>query len=323
MMPEPISGDQSGGSYRPTRQQWTVAAIIVAFVAGVVLFKLIKGVGLGQTAAFYVGIPTILALILTLSTPSKRAVGMTMKVLTIFLLLSMPLLGEGFVCVICAAPLFYLVALLVALSVDKARDKRKPPGAQAFLAAPLLLVLLSFEGVVPGIAVSGDATVSATRLSSAGPAQVEAALARPIDFDVHPLTGMLALGFPRPQHDHSDGLHVGDRRTITFDGAHHRPPFVASHHWGESRSQLTLVVTERTPGHVRYTAEADTTPISTWLSWRSVEISWRDDGSGKTMITWTFHYTRNLSPSWYFGPLERFTVQRAANYLVHAVDLPA
>lgn len=325
MSTESVPEDQQPGPYRPNRAQWTFAGVILAFIAGVVLFKLLKGSGLGQTAALYIGIPAILALILTLSAPPKRALGMTMKVLTVFLLLSMPLLGEGFICVGLAAPLFYLVAGLVALSVDKARDRArdggKPPTAQAFLLVPLALALLSFEGVIPGLSVPGDATVSTTSVVATSPAQVREALARPIDFQAHPPTGVLALGFPRPRSD-GGGLDAGASRMIMFDGAHHRPPFMAAHHWGEENSHLMLAVTESGPDHVLFTAESDHTPIATWLSWRTIEISWRATDAGHTAVTWTARYTRNLAPSWYFGPIERFTVGRALEYLANAVDLP-
>lgn len=81
--------------HHPTRPQWALAGLILALAVGVVAVRVVKGVGLGQTAAFYIGIPTVFALVLALSTPAKSLVGMTMRAITIALLLAMPALGEG------------------------------------------------------------------------------------------------------------------------------------------------------------------------------------------------------------------------------------
>ena len=48
-----------------------------------------------------------------------------MKGLTLFLLLSGPLLGEGFICILMASPLFYLVGLIVGAVLDWSREKRR------------------------------------------------------------------------------------------------------------------------------------------------------------------------------------------------------
>lgn len=304
--------------FRPSAAQWTLAAIIVAFALGVVLYKALLGAGLGQSSAFYIGVPVILALLLTLSVPSGKAIGMTMKAITIMLLLSMPLLGEGFICVLIAAPLFYTVGLLVALLVQRFRDAE---GNAHIVVLPAIALVLSLEGVTPALTLPTADTVSATRVVAAGPEAVAQALTRPLRFDDVAPTGVLALGFPRPVMDHGSGLDVGDRRVVMFDGAHHRPPVMAAHHWGEAQSQLEFEVVERSPGFVRLDVTSDTTPLATWLTWQWADISWREVDAGHTEITWTLRYDRELSPAWYFGPIEHVVAQRAANYLLNTIDL--
>ncbi|OHV04164.1 hypothetical protein BKN37_11435 [Mycobacterium talmoniae] len=296
-----------------------MAGLIVAFVVGLVLFKLVKGVGLGQTAAFYIGIPTVLALILTLSAPSGRAIGMTIKAITILLLLAIPVLGEGFICVLIAAPLFYGVGIIVAWLVDRLR--RRGGGVARIVVLPVVALALSAEGVAPAVTLPGDTAVAAHRTVAATPDEVIAALSRPLRFAQVAPTGVLALGFPRPRMDHGSGLAVGDRRTVLFDGAHHRPSFIAAHHWGEAPSQVEFEVVERGPNSVRMRLVSDTTPLATWLTWRSVDISWHSVDPGHTAISWALRYTRRLAPAWYFGPIERVVAQRAAAYLLDALDL--
>ena len=59
-----------------------------------------------QTGAFFVGLPAILAITVALSPRAKTLTGTTFKAVTFGLLLSGVLVGEGFVCIVMAAPLF-------------------------------------------------------------------------------------------------------------------------------------------------------------------------------------------------------------------------
>lgn len=314
-----MSARSAGGRYRPGTAQWKLAGLIVTFVVGLVLVKVVKGAGLGQTAAFYIGIPTVLALILTLSAPSGRAIGMTIKAITILLLLAIPVLGEGFVCVFIAAPLFYGVGILIAWAVQRLGEA--DDGVARVAVLPVLVLAMAGEGVVPALTFSGDNSVTATRTVTAMPADVAGALSRPLRFgDVAP-AGLLAAGFPRPHADSGGGLEVGDRRMVTFDGAHHRPPVMAAHHWGEGSSHLEFEVSGRDANSVRLTAVSDHTPLATWLTWRAAEIRWHPVDAGHTEISWTLHYTRRLAPAWYFSPIEQVVTQRAAAYLLDTLDL--
>ncbi|MFD4369676.1 hypothetical protein [Rhodococcus sp. NPDC058521] len=315
-----MSTDMEPRRGRPTRAQWTLAAIVVAFIACTATAKALKFGGLEQTAAFYIGVPLVLAVVLVLSPNSGNLYAMALKVVTIVLLLSVPLLGEGFVCVLFAAPLFYGVALLVVGLVNLVR-KSGPDSRSRVLVVPALFALLAMEGVVPATTVDGNTSVSASTIVDAGADEVSAALGRPLAFSEP--TGILAAGFPRPHMDHGSALEPGQQRVIMFDGAHHRTPFVAAHHWGTETSELVLQVDEVGTHSVRMHAVSDTTPLATWLAWKSVEIGWLELPDGRTQVTWQLDYERKLSPSWYFGPLEQFVVQRAAEYLVGSIDVRA
>ena len=310
--------DQGRRRYRPTSAQWSLAGLILAFVVGLVLFRVLKGVGLGQTAAFYIGIPTVLALILTLTAPSGRMMGMTLKAITILLLLAIPVAGETFVCVIIAAPLFYAVGIAVVLIV---RLYRKSDGTARIAVLPAVALVLSMEGVVPALTLPGDNTVSASRVVTATPAEVAAALARPLRFSDTAPSGLLALGFPKPMMDHGAPLSVGAQRTVMFEGGHHRPAVMAASHWGEMPSALDLEVAATTADSVTFRPVSDATPLATWLTWRAAEVSWHAVDATHTDITWSLSYTRRLAPAWYFAPIEALVTQRAAAYLVDAIDL--
>ncbi|HEV3042201.1 MAG TPA: hypothetical protein VHA33_30860 [Candidatus Angelobacter sp.] len=88
---------------------WLVSGIAVAGIA----YRLVLGMRLEQTALLFIGIPSILAILVAATPRAKSVTGAIMKAITIALLLSGPFLGEGFICIIMAAPLFYLVGAIV------------------------------------------------------------------------------------------------------------------------------------------------------------------------------------------------------------------
>ncbi|MFT3715617.1 MAG: hypothetical protein QM774_06640 [Gordonia sp. (in: high G+C Gram-positive bacteria)] len=316
--PEDHGPDRSPAGYRPSSRQWMLVGAIAAFGAGFVLYKVLKHEGLGQSAALYVGIPLVLAAILSLTAPPRKATGVALRVTTLLLLLSVPVLGEGAICVLLTAPIFYLIVFAAAKTVDVVRDddRKGPPGAQ-MLVAPAILVVLALEGTIPALTVPGGATSTATRVVDLPSTQMADALARPLDFGKP--GGILALGFPDPMSD-TGGLDVGSTRTIEFSGAHHRHGPTAQHHWGTGPTDLTLTVTGRTADSVTFTPAGDRTPLATWLRWDRIDVDWSPVDAGRTRVRWQLHYTRLLSPSWYFGPIERVVTTRAADYLIGSID---
>ncbi|WP_415975362.1 hypothetical protein [Rhodococcus sp. 077-4] len=307
--------------HRPNRQQWVLSAIVLAFAVGVIARRILQETGKDQTAAFYIGIPAVLAIVVVLSAPWGRVIGTTVKVVTVCLLLSMIVLGEGFVCVIFAAPLFYGVAIIVVTIVGYVG--RTGGNKLQISILPVLLLVMASEGVLPATTFPPDSTVSCTRVFDASSADVARAVDSPLRFhDVEP-SGILSWGFPEPQHERVQGSQVGDRRVVEFAGAHHRPALLSTHHWGEQSSALTLEVTERTATSIRMQVVSDTTPLATWLTWKTIDVGWAEQSDGRTAVTWTLNFDRELAPAWYFGPIESFVAERAAGYLLDSLDLRA
>jgi hypothetical protein len=73
---------------------------------------------------------------------------------------------------------------------------------------------------------------------------------------------------------------------------------------------------------VTFTTESDTSHIVHWLSWRESHVAWRPAGAGRTEVTWTLLYDRELDPAWYFGPFERYAVRLATGYLLDTLATP-
>lgn len=294
----------------------TMLALIVVCVIGSLLMRSMNG-WLNQTSVFYVGLPALLAALLVISRPSTSAYGIVLKGTTLFLLIATIFAGEGVVCVLFAAPLVYAVALLVAALINAGR---KSGGAKVIVVPTVLLAVASTEGAVPALTLPAENTVTASRVLTATPEEVRAAVAAPLRF-AEP-TGALALGFPRPLEDHPEGLDPGDARHIVFSGAPQRAAMLHGHHWGTAPSSLTLRVAAAGDRSVDYVAEHDATPIATWLTWRASTVRW-EPVDGGTRVTWSLAFDRRLAPAAYWTPLERAVAQRAADYLIGSLALPS
>jgi hypothetical protein len=289
-----------------TRDQWTLVGIIIALTVAGVLYRVFMMKGLAQSSALFIGLPAILAIILALTPRARSATGVIMKSITIALLMSGPILGEGFLCILMTAPLFYLVGATIGLLVDHRGRKNKSPTLPAVVLLPILLA--SLEGTTPSLSFPRREEITVTKIVNGSPADVERTLASTPVFTSEP--GTFIRKFPRPVATSGEGLTVGAMRRIHFVGGEGTP------------GDLTMRVTRREPSSVTFTAESDTSHIVHWLTWRASHVSWRAASAGRTQVTWTLVYDRGLDPAWYFGPFERYAAGLATEYLVDSLATP-
>jgi hypothetical protein len=286
---------------RQSAARRTLLAVVTALFAAMLAYKVLNAGGLEQTALFYVGIPALIALTVVWTARPRSALGTIMATITVGLALAGPLLNEGIVCLVIAAPLFYLVGALVGLLINWS-DRRQ--GMQALLLVPLLLAA---EGTVADLPRGGEVTV--TRTAAAG-TDLERALAAAPEFG--PVRSPLKrLKFPRPVRAAGTGLDAGATRLITFTprtslGIGARP---------EPRS-MQLRVLRRETGRVVFAITADTT-LARWLDLKEAEFSWQG-----TRLSVTLRYARTFDPAWYFGPIQRYAMHEAAVYLAETFTAP-
>jgi hypothetical protein len=274
-----------------------LATVASLAVFGALYRALVVG-HLEQTAALFIGLPAALAVMLAATSPAKTVTGTLVKGTTLSMLLAGTVLGEGLICVLMAAPLFYLVAISVGLVIDWARSPRSKALGLA------ILIPLCLEGVAGEL--PRQETVSVERVLEATPAQVKDRLARTPRFDPAARPWFLSLGFPAPGDARGDGLSVGRSRTIRFAGS-------------EGEGVLQLQVEAYGPGLLRMRVARDTTPMAHWLELQTSEIRWSDAGAGRTRVRWTARYRRLLDPAWYFAPLQRFAVAQAIGFHIEQV----
>ena len=278
--------------------------ILIALVAVSIAFRLLTGLHMQHTSLVFVGLPALVAWIVASSTPPETATGSVMRTTTLALLISWIFLGEAWICVLMAAPIFYLVAGIIALI------RRRSGGGPGRVGITALLVLpLSIEGVTPAVSVDRARSVVVEGTVDASIAEVRAVLATTPRFD-RELPLFFRLGFPTPGHTHGEGLQPGDRRSIVF--AH------SGHHDGA----LVMRVAESTANAVHFETVSDDSYITHWLSWTHARVRLAETGAGDTRVQWTLRYVRRLDPAWYFDPLEKYGVTLAAKYLLATLTTP-
>jgi hypothetical protein len=301
---DPLQPDEG----REWHARWTLVGITLALTASVVVYRLTHKVGLSETGAFFVGLPAILAITVALSPRAKTVKGTTFKALTFGLLLSGVLVGEGFVCIVMAAPLFYLVAMPIAGAVQRRRESDEPPG-RVYAIVLIPVALLSLEGVFDATTLPVRNGVAATADVAAEVWEVEAALASVPTFDSPAPAFFRHARFPQPVGAEGSGLEIGDRRRILFSSPMGPAP-------------LDLRVAERGSGRVVFAVEGDRTPIAGWMTLRRAIVTWTSAGPGRTRLRWELEFDRKLSPALYFAPLERYAARLAAGYLIRTVATP-
>jgi hypothetical protein len=297
---------------RLTASQKRLMIIIVALAAGSTAFHLLALTGYRHSAAVFIGIPTLLALIVAQSGRPATGTGVVMRVVTLALLLSSIVFAEGMVCILLAAPIFYLVAFLVSEAVFVIRGGIRKRRHRAFFLLTIFVLPTGFEGTIPGVEWDREESVTVARVVQGTPNEVRAVLAARPGFAPE-LPPFLRLGFPVPVATAGSGLALGDERTIVFAHAH------GGH---DERGTLSLRIAEHDSQFIRFTPVSDDSYVTHWLTWRSSEVRWRAVSPATTRVEWTLRYRRRLDPAWYFKPLERYGVGVAARYLIDALATP-
>lgn len=286
--------------------QWGVIALVIALTSGALLYRYLRHEQLDHTAAMFLGIPAILAIVLALTPKAKSVTGGILKGITLGLLIIAPLLGEGYLCVLIATPLFYIVGIAIGLIVDWMRKKR----AATVSCVVLVMAPMCLEGVIPQLNWNRKEVVEVVRVVDTPAAAVEAALSQSPNLGIA-LPHYLRIGFPRPLEAYGTGLALGSTRTIHFAGAEGDPP-----------GDLVMHVSERGPGFVRFETVSDDSKLTQWIRWDSSEVRWLPVDATHTQVVWRIRFERELDPAWYFTPWERAAVRDAATYLIAANATP-
>jgi hypothetical protein len=293
-----------------TRERWILAAIVALVFAGLIALRVTSWGGLDQTALFYVGLPATIALLIVFTARPKTGVGTAMAVTALLLAMSGPLLAEGMVCLLMAAPLIFGVVALVA-TVFSSIARGGPGSRHALLFVPVLFAL-TLEGVGGTTILPRDGQGTGERLVDAAPDRVAAALAAPPEYGAFEAPFLRAVPFPEPVRATGEGLEVGDTRVVHFT-----PRTTLAIGDEPTPRRMELVVVESSVGadggRVVFDVVEDTA-FSRWMDMRRAEAVWTP-ADGGTRLAWSIDYERTYEPSWYFGPLQAYATDLASEYL--------
>jgi|GEM_PF-492005 len=285
------------------RTSLSLAVTFLTFAAAGIGYRLLKNYDLHRTSLLFIGIPLILGLGLCFAPARKTAMGATVRGITLAILLSSCLLGEGLVCVLFAAPLIYGVGMMIALDSDN--DWKRRNGLLMIVG----FMILSLEGSCGHLSFTREQSVTVAKMVAASSADIRRALETPPRFDTA-LPTYLQLGFPRPQWITSEGIEEGHRWIVHFAGGEGQP------------GHLILCVVRSEARRIVFHAVDDSSKIADWVTWRDATVSWTPNDNGTTSITWTIDWKRRVDPKWYFAPLQHLAVKLAASYLIDNLATP-
>ena len=283
--------------------QWRILNMILVISMASLFYKYLEFNSLKHTSALFIGIPTFMGIVLALTPRVKHVTRNILIGTALGLVSSLVVLKEGSFCVPMTAPLFLGVAAIIGLSYERAQKNRA--GKIQLLLVILALGMLSLEGVVKPLTLPRAVNVSAEQIINASVEDIEAGLASMNGFKNLPL--VLKAGFPQPVWVKSEGLNIGDRRSVHFSGGEGEP------------GTAVFEITARGTNWVRFELIEDTSHISHWLKWKTSEVHWQSVEKHQTRVEWKLSYDRQLDPSWYFGPMEKYAAKLAAQALINNI----
>ena len=301
---------------------WLRYFLLVAGASGLV--RLALGTEWMRTSAvLYVLVPYLIGWAIYLFTPQPKGAGFGvrlwnhMRVALIVMLTTSLLLFEGFLCVMMFLPIYFLFAMLVVatssrldqpINMDDEDDKRRIRDTFRFAVLPLLVVVLSLDGV-RGFGPDRDTVVSRTHVLDLTPEEVRDNI---VDH-TYPAQGRsrwLSL-FPRPVDVEAGSIAVGARHVAHMEYRRWGLPGLNVH-----RGTNVMEITRSDPLSLRAEFVHDDSYLSHYMRFETWAMDMVPLADGRTEVTITVGYRRDLAPAWYFGPPMKAAVGDGLDYML-------
>jgi len=303
---------ENSSDKQSNKKRLLVIAILLSAFTGIVI-SLMRRRGIDGSALLYIGIPTFIALsfAFTSTSSSKTIMGSTLKAITFIILISGPLLQEGYVCMIMAAPILYIIGALAAWPFDHYRKKKQNGSKLNMIILPALLVFMSMEGVIDETSFNRFNTVEYEQIINSSVADVKKRMgaSRPLEAP----NSLFAKIFPRPNEINANGIDVGD--TMWVDVSYFKWIY-----WNEKRGQVQYKVIENKDNYFKFRPTADNSYFSSYMTWKDTIVILQPVSKNKTKVTWRISFQRDIDPAWYAQPLQRYAVTAAAKVLVESLQ---
>lgn len=270
-----------------------IITIILAITS--IAFRIINEIKLEQTSLLFIGIPTLLSILVIKYVDTKKSLyGIAFYTVTLFLLLSAILLGEGIVCIIFMAPIFYGITTIIVFIISflKAKNKDK---LNSFVLLPILVILSQFnflnkepENISIKTTIKKETKLSINQINKYP------------DFNTN-LPTFFKIGFPKPISIDGTGTELNDFRKIVFKSN------------TKGNGTLHLQIVNKTSNSITFDVIKNTTHIAHWLTFKKIHVKINSDNS----VTWTTDFTCDLGPKWYFKPFEEYAVNLMNEHLIN------
>lgn len=282
-----------------TKNKTRLYLIIIVLAIASLSYRVLSGMELKQTSLLFVGIPTIITLLLVrYSKKPKSAYGVAFLTITLFLLISGIFLGEGFVCILFMAPIFYAVTAVLVWLYEFLKKKGKSK-TYSFAVLPLLFLLFQPSEFVK------EKTIHSIKTEKIIASNIALnSLNKSPDF-LENLPRFFKIGFPKPIKIKGGGLEKGAIRIIDFKSQ------------TKGIGALKLKVNEVSKNKVVFDIVSDKTHIGTWLTYKKVTVEIVEKDGVKKVI-WTTNFTCDLGPSWYFEEFEKYAINLMNLHLINS-----
>ena len=297
------------------RPIWIRYMLILGAVT--LLTRLVLDSRFATTSLFYCLVPYVIGVILYLFVPQPKGwskpkrIARHLLATLIVMLASSAIIFEGFLCVLFAAPIYILFALLSfeVWPVYKPDRKRTKKNSDIFKVSfvPLVVMVISVEGLTDTTSFPREEMITRTHIMSLTPEQIHANLARPIHLE-EGRSKFLSI-FPLPDRIDAPSFAAGQTHTAYF--TYRRWGFTNVH---RGETQLHIKTVE--PLFVETEVRKNTSYFSNYLTIRGTQIEMVPQADGTTEVSLTIRYRRDLDPAWYFGPLQRRAIGESADYLL-------
>jgi hypothetical protein len=266
--------------------RWGLTALLVMNGLVALAYRGLFLANLEQTSALFIGLPLTIGILIINLSRTKSTYGAVLRGNLIFLCVTAPLLGEGSLCLLMAAPIFIAVSLAVV-----AASKAAGNSAAWLLALSLPLLLGAFERQAN---LKGD-NVQTVQSSLIRPGRVQDWVGRtrlatkPASTD----SRYLKLGFPMPlSYSITDGL-----ATVQFSEAE------------GVKGAWSARVLPKARG-TRFEILKDESKLSHWVRFIDSEVEIFEAGPGMVRIEQNTRFQPLLHPLWYFVPAERYAISQ-------------
>lgn len=289
------------------------------FIAGLGFFltRALLSSDFRNSAVLYVGIPFTIAVVMHFFVPYHKGASLLSGYLnqlrdtTIILLTSSVFLFEGFICVLMFMPIYYAfttLGFLFSLWMDR-QDRKNGNRASVYL-LPLLVVMMSTEGLSDDLSWDRYNEVSFSKTISNDIGSLKSNMAKPISLPVE-RHWFLSI-FPLPVSIDAGSLKEGDIHEVRYI---YKKWFFKNIHEGSIRLQISEVG----DNYVRTKFLSNTSYLANYVDVEGTEINFTKTGDGRTKVSLRIKYGRLLDPAWYFEPMQDYAMTLMAEYLLESV----